>query len=63
MRCMTGQRGSSMMTLSSDAPTIMILSNLSYRNPWGRVAGSVMDHRLTISADSFVPTDGRDPDG
>jgi aldose 1-epimerase len=42
---------------TTDKPTIVNLSNHTYWNLAGEGAGSVMDQRLTIAADAFLPID------
>ena len=42
---------------TTDRPTIVNLSNHTYWNLAGEGSGSVMDQRLTIAADAFLPID------
>jgi aldose 1-epimerase len=42
---------------TTDRPTIVNLSNHTYWNLAGEGSGSVMDERLTIAADAFLPID------
>lgn len=42
---------------TSDRPTIVNLTNHTYWNLTGEGSGSVLDHRLMIAADQFLPTD------
>lgn len=42
---------------TTDRPTIVNLSNHAYWNLSGEGSGSVMDQRLTIAADAFLPVD------
>jgi aldose 1-epimerase len=42
---------------TTDRPTLVNLSNHAYWNLAGEGAGSVMDQRLTIRADAFLPID------
>ncbi|HET6805936.1 MAG TPA: aldose epimerase family protein [Frateuria sp.] len=42
---------------TTDRPTIVNLSNHAYWNLSGEGSGSVMDERLTIPADAFLPVD------
>jgi aldose 1-epimerase len=45
------------LTATCDAPTPVSLTNHSYLNLDGEGAGSVEDHRLTVHADHYTPTD------
>ncbi|MBQ8423275.1 MAG: galactose mutarotase [Coprobacter sp.] len=42
---------------TTDAPTVINLTNHSYFNLSGNPAKSVLDHMLTVSADGFTPVD------
>ena len=44
------------MTATTDAPTLVNLAHHTYWNLAGR--GTILDHRLTIEADAYVPVDG-----
>ena len=49
---------------TSDAPTVVNLTNHSYFNLSGNLGGSVLDHRLTLDADRYtVPGEGLIPTG
>lgn len=41
----------------TDAPTVVNLTNHAYFNLAGHNAGSVLDHKLTLDAHQFLPTD------
>lgn len=44
-------------TATTDAPTIVNVTNHTYWNLAGEGSGSVMDQRLTILGDAYLPTD------
>lgn len=44
-------------TATTDAPTIVNITNHTYWNLAGEGSGSVMDQRLTIAGDAYLPTD------
>lgn len=49
---------------TTDAPTVVNLTNHSYFNLSGDLASSVLDHRLTLAADTYtVPGEGLIPTG
>lgn len=41
----------------TDKPTVLNLTNHSYFNLGGYASGSVLDHEITIDADTYLPTD------
>lgn len=44
-------------TATTDKPTVLNLTNHAYWNLGGVGSGKVLDHRVTIAADKFLPTD------
>ena len=44
-------------TAVTDQPTVVNLTNHAYWNLGGATSGSVLDHRLMINADGFLPVD------
>lgn len=52
-----GNRLSVTYTATTDAPTVVNISNHAYWNLGGEGSGSAMQHRLTIVADAYLPTD------
>lgn len=45
------------LSATSDAPTVVNLTNHTYWNLDGADSGSVLDHELTVKADLWLPTD------
>ena len=44
-------------TATTDAPTVLNLTNHSYFNLGGAGNGTILDHEMTLYCDSFTPTD------
>lgn len=45
------------MSATTDAPTIVNMAHHSYWNLAGQASGSIHDHELSITADSYLPVD------